>query len=358
MNEINNFIAPAKAFYEIILDGIVITSLSGKVEYWNSSAYKLLKCENKLDLKNKLIDQCFNDSNFLNEVLRELVPQKNYITTKNCTRTDGVKEDFVLCISLLANSENEPIGLQIIFKNPNISSDGQSYFENRSSLLSSLNYQSREIILISDLKEKRNVFCSKSVEKIVGWSQIDFIDGGWAFAVSLTHPEDLEKIAIQFTKEIDQRTRERFVHDHKPIVYEYRKRHKNGSWVNIHSETLILERDENQDPHYLITFLKDVKPEKESVRAEQEKLNTSIEIELTSLLIPGKSKSNINSVHLSKREKEILQLVRAGHSTKEIADILKLKIASVNSYRKNLMVKMNAKNTAELVEKSNHFIIN
>ena len=78
--------------------------------------------------------------------------------------------------------------------------------------------------------------------------------------------------------------------------------------------------------------------------------------ELDKLLVKGKTKKIYAGVSLSKREKEILNLVRDGLSTKEIADILGLKITSVNSYRKNLMVKMNAKNTAELVQKSNQMI--
>ncbi|MBK7432017.1 MAG: hypothetical protein IPI62_14160 [Bacteroidetes bacterium] len=55
MNEINNFIEPAKAFYEIILDGVVITNLSGKISYSNSSACKLLKYDKKWILKTRAL---------------------------------------------------------------------------------------------------------------------------------------------------------------------------------------------------------------------------------------------------------------------------------------------------------------
>ena len=53
---------------------------------------------------------------------------------------------------------------------------------------------------VSDLKQKRNVFCSQSIEKMLGWTQNDFINGGWAFAMSLTHPDDAERIgAVSYT---------------------------------------------------------------------------------------------------------------------------------------------------------------
>ncbi|MBP6532298.1 MAG: PAS domain-containing protein [Bacteroidia bacterium] len=355
MNEINNFIEPAKAFYEIILDGVVITNLSGKISYTNTSACKLLKYDKKQDFKNKSIDECLNGSNSFNDILRDLANQKILLTTKTFNRKDGAHVDIALCVSLLTDSENKPIGLQIILKNPHLPEHEQSYIENRSSLLHSLNNQSREIILVSDLKQKRNVFCSQSIEKMLGWTQNDFINGGWAFAMSLTHPDDAERIAVQFKKEIEKRTRVKFTHDHEPFKYEYRKRHKNGSWLNIISETQILERDENQQIQYLISFLKDVTTSKSETKIETDLVDYLVNNEIINLLVPGKVKTTKNSVSLSKREIEILQLVRKGLSTKEISDILNLKITSINSYRKNLMLKMNVKNTAELVQKSNQF---
>lgn len=55
----------------------------------------------------------------------------------------------------------------------------------------------------------------------------------------------------------------------------------------------------------------------------------SIKKEIDKILLTGKSKNKFNPVQLSQREKEILQLVRDGLSTKEIADILCIKITSV-----------------------------
>ncbi|MBK7573511.1 MAG: PAS domain-containing protein [Bacteroidetes bacterium] len=83
MNEINNFIEPAKAFYEIILDGVVITNLSGKISYTNTSACKLLKYDKKQDFKNKSIDECLNGSNSFNDILRDLANQKILFNHKN-----------------------------------------------------------------------------------------------------------------------------------------------------------------------------------------------------------------------------------------------------------------------------------
>ncbi len=55
---------------------------------------------------------------------------------------------------------------------------------------------------------------------------------------------------------------------------------------------------------------------------------------------------------ISKREKEVLQLVAFEHSTKEIARSLLISEHTVISHRKNLLLKMDVKNTAGLVRRA------
>ena len=55
---------------------------------------------------------------------------------------------------------------------------------------------------------------------------------------------------------------------------------------------------------------------------------------------------------LTNKEKEILSLVSSGLTTKEIAGKLKISHHTVESHRKNLLRKCQAKNSAELIQKS------
>ena len=55
--------------------------------------------------------------------------------------------------------------------------------------------------------------------------------------------------------------------------------------------------------------------------------------------------------HITKREREILELVSHEHSTKEIASKLYISDLTVMTHRRNLMLKMQVKNTAGLVRK-------
>ncbi|BAV09526.1 two component transcriptional regulator, LuxR family [Filimonas lacunae] len=53
---------------------------------------------------------------------------------------------------------------------------------------------------------------------------------------------------------------------------------------------------------------------------------------------------------LTRREKEVLELIANGLTNNEIGEKLFLSSGTVDTYRKNLLVKLNAKNTAELVK--------
>jgi DNA-binding NarL/FixJ family response regulator len=53
---------------------------------------------------------------------------------------------------------------------------------------------------------------------------------------------------------------------------------------------------------------------------------------------------------LTRREKEILTLIAEGHTNQEIAGLLFISAATVDTHRKNLLLKLKAKNTAALVK--------
>jgi len=64
------------------------------------------------------------------------------------------------------------------------------------------------------------------------------------------------------------------------------------------------------------------------------------------------SEGSAQSVYsaLSTREKEVLQLIAEGKSTRDIAEILNLSLKTIETHRGNLMRKLRAENVADLVK--------
>jgi len=70
--------------------------------------------------------------------------------------------------------------------------------------------------------------------------------------------------------------------------------------------------------------------------------------EVLQALMQGKQASDGPLLHLTPRERQVLQLVAEGNSAKEIATILKLSVRTAEFHKYNLMEKLNLHTTAEL----------
>ena len=71
-----------------------------------------------------------------------------------------------------------------------------------------------------------------------------------------------------------------------------------------------------------------------------------------SALSMRKPETQTNDVIITRREKEVLDLIANGMTNTEIAGKLFISTTTVDTHRKNLLSKLNAKNTAELIKKA------
>jgi DNA-binding NarL/FixJ family response regulator len=64
----------------------------------------------------------------------------------------------------------------------------------------------------------------------------------------------------------------------------------------------------------------------------------------------GKTDQNRLNGKLTERQKEIIQLIAEGYSTKEIADTLCISVRTVENHKYNMKQELNLKTTADLVK--------
>ncbi|MFA0963845.1 response regulator transcription factor [Roseivirga sp. BDSF3-8] len=69
--------------------------------------------------------------------------------------------------------------------------------------------------------------------------------------------------------------------------------------------------------------------------------------QLAAWLVPGGADSN--PLHITNREQEVLALIAAGYSNKQVADMLCISIHTAINHRKHLIEKFQVKNTAQMV---------
>lgn len=70
----------------------------------------------------------------------------------------------------------------------------------------------------------------------------------------------------------------------------------------------------------------------------------------------GEGEAAVVECQVTKREREIIHLMAEGLSTKEVANELHISFHTVESHRKNLLLKMKARNMVHLVAKAIRFL--
>jgi DNA-binding NarL/FixJ family response regulator len=98
-------------------------------------------------------------------------------------------------------------------------------------------------------------------------------------------------------------------------------------------------------PQYLMDCIRDIVTHNRTI------IDNTLEEKYKEYLHTIKRESYLHP-KLTEREKEILQLITDGHTSKQIADTLFIGIRTVEFYRLNILLKLDANNTAVLVKKA------
>ncbi len=139
------------------------------------------------------------------------------------------------------------------------------------------------------------------------------------------------------------------------VIAEAREKFKDVKFIvlTMHAEgQYVVKAVRNGASGYLIKNAdeQELKKAIEKVALGQKYFNNEIsQLMITDMAIEGETHKK-----LSDREQEVLTLVSEGKTTKEIAEELFVSFRTVETHRVNIMKKLNAQNTAELIKKAAH----
>lgn len=198
---------------------------------------------------------------------------------------------------------------------------------------------------IFNLIESKLELLSEEASLILGYKkeELDLF-----FLISKIHPEDqpwflnIENKVFEFFGKL---TIEQ-IPNYK-VRYDYRIRKSNGEYIRVLQQVITLQNSEVGDilktfgVHTDISHLKmEGIPVLSFIGLNGEPSFIDVDIEK---MFP------IPSTFLTNREQEILLLIVNGKETKEIATDLCISTETVSTHRKNLRVKTQARNTAEMI---------
>jgi DNA-binding CsgD family transcriptional regulator len=194
-------------------------------------------------------------------------------------------------------------------------------------------------------------FMSPLVKEVLGYEP-DEIDA--SFLMDKIHPDDMPWF-LNFENKVGCFFRELTI-DQVPnykVSYDYRIRKLNGEYIRILQQVLVIDFDTDGIIIRTLgvhTDISNIKPPSAGANSKLSFIGLNGQPSYYDVNVEELFK--ISKTQVTKREKEILYYLLNGSSSSEIADCLFISKLTVDTHRKNLLLKMEVANTAELVSKS------
>lgn len=201
---------------------------------------------------------------------------------------------------------------------------------------------------IFDIKHSQFAWISPELEKLLGYTPQEMtID----FFLGQIHPDD-QPWFLNFENAVHEFFRSLPLSDllRYKIRYDFRIKNKQGDYTRILHQMVILQHDDEGNllksfgVHTDISHLKKTgKPLLSFIGLED--APSYVDVNIKKKFIPV-------SERLTKREKEIVKLMIEGHQSKSIAQHLHISPATVDKHRKNMLQRMGASTTAQLIARA------
>jgi PAS domain S-box-containing protein len=204
------------------------------------------------------------------------------------------------------------------------------------------------------------LYVSPKFENITGYACKKFITESVPFWFSVIHPADMQAVTGSITKAQHelQTTNPRPT---APLKLEYRITRRDGRVIWIREFKQIVSYQNGQKNH-ILGCLHDITGEKDAEQAavhgllKREKaahglLGVAVSYQLNDATA-GRPTSSPASTRISPREKQVLRLVAAGYSSKQIAAELAISENTVETHRRHLLGKFKVNNSTALVKEA------
>lgn len=210
------------------------------------------------------------------------------------------------------------------------------------------------IVCIIDITSKKYVYVSDNIQTMLGYHPNEFYHSGFIKTVSL-FPEHqlhivLEHIFPLMFDTIDRYSRLQKAEDIK-ISYCTLFNHKDGTTRWYLHQITVLNCSGSGNPQLIlkqVTEIHDFKQDDSIIMTISLKDNRGVYQNIFKKRFDCEHISN----PLSPREREIINLMSQGYSSKEIAEALFISDHTVYKHRKNMLQKMNVKRSGELLKKA------
>lgn len=219
-------------------------------------------------------------------------------------------------------------------------------WERNKLMLQQVSQINQSCTFIVDVYKCKYTYASSNFVDLLGYDshKIATLENQGDYLESRIHPNDrsqLEKLQIklgQFIYSLPIEKRNDYCN-----IYSFRVLNAQQQYIWVNSKHRVLEQDCNGKA-WLIIGNMDISPnQKDTAQVDCTVLNLK-DGTIFSPILPSEQ-----TVVLTKREKEILHLIKLGYLSKEIAGRLNVSIHTIHIHRQNLLRKLGAHNSIEAI---------
>ncbi len=203
-------------------------------------------------------------------------------------------------------------------------------------------------ISIFDLNKKEHIFISQNYSKMLGYNIEEAEKQGNSYFNAKVHPDDFLinlKNGIKlldFSFQIPVAERKNY-----KLVLDYRVKNARDEYIRIIEQQQTLELDKTGNIWVALSIV-DISPSQDLTAGPKSRIFNFKTGEFISNQEFSDTQHHKNI--LSKREHEVLKLVKNGLPSKEIADKLSISVHTVNTHRQRILEKLNVSNSHEAIQ--------
>jgi DNA-binding CsgD family transcriptional regulator/PAS domain-containing protein len=203
-------------------------------------------------------------------------------------------------------------------------------------------------VAIYDINKGAYLYVNKKIEQLLGYKALAYLQGGLAFSLSLVHPDDIDGLLFMLNKKYEYLSSVPVARrlEHRSNM-DYRCRKADGTHVRLLMRSQILDFNKAEKRLLRLLLVNDIT---HLVKDNFKMVNIVLDKAHEFIYTYDVLTKTIQKDHfLSKRELEILHLLRIGLESKDIAKNLFISVHTVETHRRNMLEKTNMKNTSTLV---------
>lgn len=139
------------------------------------------------------------------------------------------------------------------------------------------------LIVVYNINTGQYIFVNDALKKILGYPKEKLLNEGLSFIAPLVHPDDLPRIMAENTMALEKANSPSRRNKKKDsiITFEYRLRHKDGSYRWMHSDGVVFDRDSNGKVEHVMNVSVDITKRKETeIKDLSDRLRTQGLLEL------------------------------------------------------------------------------